>query len=109
MPQNMIPEGYCANHLLILLLGSLHEYLVDSPNEQRAMFGSFVEVPEWCVEKGTSGLTSFFGEDWGVPPQRVGRDPRYRPLMHDPRFMVSYDEDYWNRSGEQWAHARRYR
>jgi hypothetical protein len=108
-PQNKIPEGYCANHLLILLLGSLHEYLVDSPNEQRAMFGSFVEVPEWCVEKGTSGLTSFFGEDWGVPPQRVGRDPRYRPLMHDPRFMVSYDEDYWNRSGEQWTHARRYR
>ncbi|KAH0543077.1 hypothetical protein FGG08_002590 [Glutinoglossum americanum] len=108
-PQNVIPEGYCANHLLILLLSSLHEYLVDSPNEQRAMFGSFVEVPEWCVEKGTSGLTSFFGEDWGVPPQRVGRDPRYRPLMHDPRFMVSYDEqEYWNRSGEQWTHARRY-
>ncbi|KAI9857672.1 MAG: hypothetical protein M1813_008092 [Trichoglossum hirsutum] len=109
-PRNAIPEGYCANHLLILLLGSLHEYLVDSPNEQRAMFGSFVEVPEWCVEKGTSGLTSFFGEDWGVPPQRVGRDPRYRPLMHDPRFMVPYDEqEYWNRSGEQWTHARRYR
>ncbi|KAH0563297.1 hypothetical protein GP486_002137 [Trichoglossum hirsutum] len=109
-PQNAIPEGYCANHLLILLLGSLHEYLVDSPNEQRAMFGSFVEVPEWCVEKGTSGLTSFFGEDWGVPPQRVGRDPRYRPLMHDPRFMVPYDEqEYWDRPGEQWTHARRYR
>ncbi|KAI9779811.1 MAG: hypothetical protein M1839_007124 [Geoglossum umbratile] len=108
--QNAIPEGYCANHLLILLLGSLHDYLVDSPNEQRAMFGSFVEVPEWCVEKGTPGLTSFFGEDWGVPPQRVGRDPRYRPLMHDPRFMVSYDEqEFWNRSGEQWTHARRYR
>ncbi|KAI9833342.1 MAG: hypothetical protein M1819_003737 [Sarea resinae] len=74
------PAGDTVNRLLIPLLSTLHGYLSSRPEAQRGRFGSFARVPEWCIDKGVGGLNSFFGEDWGAPPQRVGRDPRYRPL-----------------------------
>ncbi|KAI9733283.1 MAG: hypothetical protein M1834_003367 [Cirrosporium novae-zelandiae] len=68
------------NRLLAPLLGNLQAYLMGRPEDQRANFGAFARVPEWCVDKSEAGKTSFFGEDWGVPPKRVGRDPRYRGM-----------------------------
>lgn len=55
-------------------------------------FGRFARVPEWCIDKSPAGDQSFFG-DWGVPPSRVGRDPRYRPTFHEGRFTVFEELD----------------
>ncbi|KAI9843167.1 MAG: hypothetical protein M1838_002742 [Thelocarpon superellum] len=84
-PDNTSPPSAAAdtaNRLLIPLLGTLQGYLAESPRNGYGNFGSFAPVPEWCVDtSSTSSLQTFFGEDWGAPPARVGRDPRYRPLM----------------------------
>ncbi len=50
-------------------------------------FGRFARVPEWCIDRTLGGNRSFFG-DWGVPPSRVGRDPRYTPTFHEGRYTV---------------------
>ena len=83
--------GDISNRLLIDVLANFHGYLSGPPEAQRGQFGSFGPVPEWCIDKGVGGSTSFFGEDWGAPPPRVGRDPRYRPMLHEPRYTL-YEE-----------------
>ncbi|KAI9876765.1 MAG: hypothetical protein M1830_005752, partial [Pleopsidium flavum] len=83
--------GDVANRLLTEVLANFHGYLAGPPETQRGQFGSFGTVPEWCIDKGLGGSTSFFGEDWGAPPPRVGRDPRYRPMLHEPRYTL-YEE-----------------
>ena len=40
-------------------------------------------VPDWCVDASPAGHRSFFGPDWGSPPLRLGRDPRYRSVVAD--------------------------
>ncbi|KAI9669533.1 MAG: hypothetical protein M1817_004652 [Caeruleum heppii] len=80
-----------ANRLLIPLLGTLHHYVTEPSAAQRGNWGSYAAVPEWCVDTSINGLVSFFGEDWGAPPARVGRDPRYRPVMPEPRY-TAYEE-----------------
>lgn len=56
-------------------------------------FARFVDPPEWCIDRnmalgagkstfGESKVQTFFGElEWVKAPERVGRDPRYRPMM----------------------------
>ncbi len=83
--------GDVSNRLLIEVLANFHGYLSGPPEAQRGQFGSFGAVPEWCIDKGVGGSTSFFGEDWGAPPPRVGRDPRYRSMLHEPRYTL-YEE-----------------
>ena len=38
-------------------------------------------VPEYAIDRGPRGNDSFFDQNWGAPPARVGRDGRYRGLM----------------------------
>ena len=76
-----------ANHLMGPVIGNLHAYVNESANPEVDFFGRFSRVPEWCIDKGQGSNTSFFG-DWGVPPSRVGRDPRYRPTFHEGRYTV---------------------
>ncbi len=76
-----------ANHLMGPVIGTLHGYVNESANPEVDYFGRFARVPEWCIDKGQGSNTSFFG-DWGVPPSRVGRDPRYRPTFHEGRYTV---------------------
>ena len=59
---------------------NLNEYLSDEKTSQRYYFRRWERAPDWCVDNSVVGLQSFFGEDWGVPPPRLGRDPRYRPV-----------------------------
>ena len=83
------------NNLFVPLLANMHGYLSESSQAGHGSgaFGSFAGVPEWCVDTSRSGLNSFFGEDWGAPPARVGRDPRYRPVvMRTPRFRGGFEE-----------------
>lgn len=74
--------------LMVPLLANLHSYITDTSKQNAGYFGRYARVPEWCIDKGQGGENSFFGEDWGAPPPRVGRDPRYRPLLHEGRYTV---------------------
>ncbi len=76
-----------ANQLMGPVLGNLQSYINESTKPEVDYFGRFSRVPEWCIDNGQGSNTSFFG-DWGVPPSRVGRDPRYRPTFHEGRYTV---------------------
>lgn len=67
-----------AEHLLGPVLANLQTYLTPG-----GYFNKHGRVAEWCIDQGANGQTSFFGEDWGAPPPRVGRDPRYQPVLHE--------------------------
>ena len=73
-------------NLLVPVIANLSIYL-----DRKEDFGRFGKVPEWCIDKSMDGSLSFFGEDWGAPPPRVGRDPRYRPMLHEGRYTVFED------------------
>ena len=79
-------------------------YISDRENGKSDYFGRYAPVPEWCIDKGPRGDESFFG-DWGVPPNRVGRDPRYRPTFHEGRYTVFEEMD---RRGGQSPLGRRF-
>ncbi len=91
-PHGCNPAGDRINgsviHLFILLLTNFNAYLVESPIQGRGMFGSFKQPPEWCVDTSPQGLMSFFGEDWGAPPERVSRDRRYRSETPRPNHPL---------------------
>ena len=72
--------------LLIPVLENLASY-VEGPIEKRhGPFARYVPPPEWCVDRGPNGNKSFFGEDWGQAPERIGRDIRYRPMPFENRY-----------------------
>ncbi|MCJ1309301.1 hypothetical protein MMC25_002960 [Agyrium rufum] len=81
-------------------LAGVQEFLLDTISNmstsldasERGYFAKYGRVAEWCVDQGTIGHMTYLGEDWGAPPRRVGRDPRYRPLTHEGRFTVFQDE-----------------
>ncbi|KAL8823650.1 MAG: hypothetical protein Q9191_005664 [Dirinaria sp. TL-2023a] len=79
-------------------------YVSDRENGKSDHFARYAPVPEWCIDKGPRGDESFFG-DWGVPPNRLGRDPRYRPTFHEGRYTVFEEMD---RRGGQGPTGRRF-
>jgi hypothetical protein len=44
-----------------------------------SMLSRFAPAPPWAIDNSEQGNQSFFGEDWGTAPRRVGRDARYQP------------------------------
>ena len=72
-----------AGGLLLPVLANLRTYLSSGGH-----FDKHGRVPEWCIDQGARGNESFFGEDWGAPPPRVGRDPRYQPIHHEGKFTA---------------------
>ena len=84
---------------------NLESYVIPSEKLQNDYFGRFAPVPEWCIDKSPSGNDSFFG-DWGIPPSRVGRDPRYRRTFHEGRHTVFEELDH--RSARDGGLGRRY-
>ena len=85
-------EAGVVDTLIVPAITNLSTYLVSTD-----YFGCFGRVPEWCIDQTPNGNSSFFGEDWGAPPPRVGRDPRYRPMLHEGRYTVF--EDLGGRAG----------
>ena len=83
-----------AADLLLPVLANLRMHV-----NHRDYFSKHGEVPQWCLDQSENGKKSFFGEDWGAPPLRVGRDPRYRPVQHDGRNTIFDD------FGGRWAGA----
>ncbi|KAL8686178.1 MAG: hypothetical protein Q9218_007291 [Villophora microphyllina] len=97
-----MPEASKANditdHLLAPVLANLRSY--KDPTNQ-SYFNKFTQAPAWAVDNSPSGNNSFFGEDWGKPPSRVGRDPRYRPTYHEGRYTV-FEPNDGRVSGRGW-------
>ena len=79
------------NGLLIPVLANLHAYLCGPQKQSSNYFARYARPPEWCIDQDASAKDSFFGGDWGAPPPRVGRDPRYRPILHEGRYTVFED------------------
>lgn len=77
--------GDMINRLLIPVLSNLQSYVEET---EPSCFKPFSKPHTWCVDASVDGNKSFFGGDWGQPPNRVGRDPRYRPTFHDGRYTV---------------------
>ncbi|KAI4132558.1 MAG: hypothetical protein LQ338_000657 [Usnochroma carphineum] len=80
-----VVEGEAINRLMVPVIANLRSYAEDSGT---SYFNKFSKAPAWAVDGGADGNRSFFGEDWGKPPSRVGRDPRYRPTFHEGRYTV---------------------
>lgn len=66
--------------LLIPVLENLSSYVQGPVEKRRDYFSQWSQPPDWCIDRSPSGNNSFFDAEWGQPPARVGRDPRYRPL-----------------------------
>ena len=75
-----------SDNVLIPVLSNLATYL-----QTEGYFNRHGKAPDWCIDQGSGGQSSFFGEDWGVPPPRVGRDPRYQPVFHEGTRSVYSD------------------
>lgn len=83
-------EMEIAKSLCLPAFENLAAYLENSSSSD--YLGRFARVPEWCIDKSQNSNLSFFG-DWGVPPSRVGRDPRYRATFHEGRYTVFEELD----------------
>lgn len=66
--------------LLIPVLENLAAYVQGPIDKRRDYFSQWSTAPEWAVDTSDTGNDSFFDKDWGTPPARVGRDPRYRSM-----------------------------
>ena len=51
----------------------------------------YSQPPAWCIDNTDAGHKSFFNDNWGDVPKRVGRDPRYQKTVHEGR--TTYFED----------------
>lgn len=80
------------NRLLVPVLENLASYVQGPIEKRRDYFCQWTKAPEWAIDRSASGNDSFFDSEWGQPPARLGRDPRYQPVPRgmDVRFG-SYD------------------
>ncbi|RDW61447.1 hypothetical protein BP5796_11339 [Coleophoma crateriformis] len=80
---NNMSTAEAATKLLHGAFGTLLAY-ADNRSTSRSKKSGFVKSPVWQIDSSEKGNVSFFGEDWGPPPKRFGRDPRYQPTFHNP-------------------------
>ena len=80
-------EGALCRSLLLPVLANLYQYR----SHPRGEFDRFAPPPSWSIDHTPQGNDSFFSQGWGIPPSRVGRDPRYRTVQHDGRSSVFED------------------
>lgn len=77
----------------VVPIGRWNAGVAQPATSNKDYFARFVEPPEWCIDRnmalgagkstfGESKVQTFFGElEWVKAPERVGRDPRYRPMI----------------------------
>ncbi|THY23058.1 hypothetical protein D6D01_06097 [Aureobasidium pullulans] len=80
------PFNEVTTRLFLSMHESLAQYTQGPPEQRRGYLAPFCDPPEWCVDKSANGNDSFFGEEWGQPPERISRDSRYRPLPFESKF-----------------------
>ena len=83
-PSSNTNSNILTNRLLVPVLENLASYVQGPIEKRRDYFCQWVRAPEWAVDHGVNGNDSFFDGEWGHPPARLGRDPRYQPV---PRGM----------------------
>lgn len=66
--------------LMVPVIENLMNYQMAKPGMTR-----FTAPAEWCIDRSPSGNRSFFEQDCGKVPQRIGRDERYRHLAYEGR------------------------
>ena len=94
--------------LLIPVWENLASY-VDGPAEKRRDYWcSWGPAPEWCIDRSPPGNKSFFEADWGTPPQRVGRDPRYSDSFDEGTPGSAARVSRWQGVDQRFAYAGRY-
>ena len=76
--------NHTTTRLLIPVLENLASYVQGPIEKRRDYFSQWSQPPEWCIDRSEGGNKSFFDGDWGQPPARVGRDPRYSGTRHWP-------------------------
>ncbi|KAL8683424.1 MAG: hypothetical protein Q9186_000577 [Xanthomendoza sp. 1 TL-2023] len=86
------------NRLMGPVVANLRGYADDIG---QSYFNKFTKAAAWAVDGSVEGNKSFFGEDWGKPPSRVGRDPRYRPTFHEGRY-TAFEPTDGRVSGRGW-------
>ena len=94
-------DGQICASLFLPVLANLRAYQTDRHDH----FNRFAPPPSWAIDHTAQGNESFFSKGWGIPPSRVGRDPRYRAIQHDGRSSVFEDptgkwpREEYNRGG----------
>ena len=63
--------------LLDSVFGSLLTYATrtNAPDDPRVL-SKYEVSPDWLLDTSENGNKSFYGEDWGPPPKRIGGDTR---------------------------------
>ena len=75
-----MPLPEVAAHLLGPVFGNALILADQRPGPNNpSTLSRFAPAPPWAIDNSEQGNQSFFGEDWGTAPKRVGRDPRYQP------------------------------
>ncbi|OCK74197.1 hypothetical protein K432DRAFT_363915 [Lepidopterella palustris CBS 459.81] len=75
-----VPAQNPVNRLLVPVYENLREYADEArdPSHQRDYFTRvYTAPPQYAIDQSANGNNSFFGEDFGTPPARFGRDPRF--------------------------------
>ena len=79
---------YSADPALYAVFENMLVYVEETLGQKpRHYFARFKKPPAWCIDTSPEGNNSFFGEDYGAPPARVGRVPRYR----DPPAPIGFE------------------
>lgn len=78
LPSATTVKSDAMTRMLIPVWENLASYMQGPFEKRRDYFSQWKPAPEWAIDR--NGNTSFYDKDWGCPPARVGRDPRYRPL-----------------------------
>ncbi|KAK8230889.1 hypothetical protein HDK90DRAFT_556841 [Phyllosticta capitalensis] len=76
------------HHLLIMAYEQLRTYTREPGTKQP--FAPFGKPPDWCIDRSrvySNTKSTFFGEDYGEVPKRIGRDPRFKPT---PTFGAAF-------------------
>ncbi|KAH8655009.1 hypothetical protein BGZ60DRAFT_418223 [Tricladium varicosporioides] len=77
--------GEAARPLLEAAFGSMLAYAATGSDSRKTMSG-FVPAPKWQLDESEKGDQSLFGEDWGAPPKRFGRDSRRQDAFFQSGF-----------------------
>lgn len=75
-----VPESSnpASTQVMIALMNRVKDYAAGHKSDGMTRLGP---PPPWAIDTSAEGAKSFFEADWGNPPTRLGRDPRYRPLL----------------------------
>ncbi|KAM0704064.1 hypothetical protein Q7P35_008296 [Cladosporium inversicolor] len=82
-PPSTSDSNILTNRLLVPVLENLASYVQGPIEKRRDYFCQWVKAPEWAIDRSATGNESFFDSQWGQPPERLGRDPRYQPVPRD--------------------------